>query len=89
MDLDEEPPLSAEGDLAAAMISSSVTNIVLKAIEHGVYDVCSTKQTRNLADLLDVIGEYIGKEGSKYRVSDPLQPSVARCRRSPSSTGLT
>ena len=72
MDMDEEPPLSGEGDLAAAMISSSVTGIVLKAIEHGVYDVYSTRQTRKLADLLDVIAEYIGKDGQKYRVSAGL-----------------
>lgn len=78
MDSDEEPPLSAEGDLAAAMISSSVTSIVLKAIENGVYDVCSTKQTRNLADLLDVIGEYIGKEGPKYRVSTVFTRRIGR-----------
>jgi hypothetical protein len=69
MDLDDEAALSPEGDLAAAMISSSVTNIILRAIEHGVYDVYSTRQTRNLADLMDVVGEYIGKDGPKYRVS--------------------
>jgi hypothetical protein len=69
MDVDEELPLGVDGDLAAAMVSSAVTNIITKSVEHGVYDVYSTRQTRNLADLVDVVGEYLGKDGAKYRVS--------------------
>lgn len=66
---DDEPPLGADGDLAAAMISSTVTHLIQQSVEAGVYDVYSTQQTRSLADLVDVIGEYIGKDGLKYRVS--------------------
>lgn len=69
MDLDEEPPLGPDGDLAAAMISSSVTGIITNAAQKGVYDVYSLRQTRRLTDLIDMTGEFIGRTGQKYRVS--------------------
>lgn len=65
---DEEPPLAPEGDMAAAMVASLVTRLVERAITAGEYDVYSAGQTRRLGDLVDLISDYTGKEGQKYKV---------------------
>lgn len=65
---DEEPPLAPEGDMAAAMVASLVTRLVERAISAGEYDVYSAGQTRRLGDLVDLISDYTGKEGQKYKV---------------------
>lgn len=64
----EEPPLAPEGDMAAAMVSGAVTRLVINAVEAGEYDPYSLKQTRRLVDLVDLVSDYTGKEGGKYKV---------------------
>ncbi|KAJ9107743.1 hypothetical protein QFC21_001204 [Naganishia friedmannii] len=63
----EEPPLAPEGDMAGAMVSGAVTRLVINAVEAGEYDPYSLRQTRRLVDLVDLVSDYTGKEGGKYK----------------------
>ena len=71
MDVDDEDEaeLGSDGDLVAAIVSSSVTPLVVKALESGSYDPYSVKQTRKAIDLADVISDLTGRESAKFKVS--------------------
>lgn len=68
IDDDEEAELGSDGDLVAAIVSSSVTPLVVKALESGSYDPYSIKQTRKAVDLADVISELTGRDSVKFKV---------------------
>lgn len=67
MDEEDEPRLGPDGDLVPAMVSSAVTVLITKCVEVGGYDLYSAGQARRLTDLVDMVGEYTGKENSKYK----------------------
>lgn len=77
----EGPPLAPEGDMAGAMVSGAVTRLVINAVEAGEYDPYSLTQTRRLVDLVDLISDYTGKEGGKYKVSRSLGHLVEKTTR--------
>ncbi|KGB78044.2 GC-rich sequence DNA-binding factor [Cryptococcus deuterogattii R265] len=65
-DLDEEPPLSPEGDLVASMVSTAVVPLLTKIFEAGAYDPYSAPQTRRAVDLTDVVADLTSKDSRKF-----------------------
>ncbi|OXG25371.1 GC-rich sequence DNA-binding factor [Cryptococcus neoformans Ze90-1] len=65
-DMDEEPPLSPEGDLVASMVSTAVVPLLTKIFEAGAYDPYSAPQTRRAVDLTDVVADLTGKDSRKF-----------------------
>lgn len=66
-DMEMEPELGEEGDLATEMVSKAVVPRLIKAFDGGGYDPYSAPQTRRAIDLLDVVAELTGKDSKKYQ----------------------
>ncbi|RXK36353.1 hypothetical protein M231_06390 [Tremella mesenterica] len=66
-EIEDEIPLGPEGDLIPELISKVVVPLLVNMLENGAYDPYSSKQTRRAGDLLDMIGELIGKENKKFQ----------------------
>ena len=66
MDIDDEPPLGPDGDLVFEMVQKTVVPLLIKQFESGALDPYSTPQTRKSIDLIEVVGELMGKGHSKY-----------------------
>ncbi|WVQ75090.1 hypothetical protein IAR50_004699 [Cryptococcus sp. DSM 104548] len=65
-DMDDQAPLSCDGDLIASMVSSAVVPLLTKTFEAGAYDPYSAPQTRRAVDLADVVAELTGKDSRKF-----------------------
>ncbi|KAL1412967.1 hypothetical protein Q8F55_000716 [Vanrija albida] len=65
-DMDLEPDVGEEGDLATEMVSKAVVPLFIKGLEVGAYDPYSTPQTRRSVDMVEVIGDLTRKESRKY-----------------------